>query len=53
MKGFLDSTLTFYRDMKKQKVVTRSNPAFGKAQDSSFEMDLPRQDGRRRRFLKK
>ena len=29
MKGFLDSTLTFYRDMKKQKVVTRSNPAFG------------------------
>ena len=41
MKGFLDSTLTFYRDMKKQKVVTRSNPAFGKAQDSSFEMDLP------------
>lgn len=41
MKGFLDSTLTFYRDMKKQKVVTRSNPAFGQAQDSSFEMDLP------------
>ena len=41
IKSFLDSALTFYRDMKTQKVVTQSDPASGREKDSAFKEVLP------------